>query len=202
MAMQKLFPTLIREAVIGDQALRSALETACRVMSEDDVAGNEWCEREGYDGYTSYASLNDLPHRFPEFAELEALLVQEACLFAAKLHWDLDGQKLKMQSLWVNILAEGGSHSGHIHPGSIISGTYYVAVPEGAGQLKLEDPRLGKMMAAPALLESAPPEARRFIYLQPRAAHAILWESWLRHEVMPNRSENPRISISFNIALA
>ncbi len=202
MAVRKLFPTLINETAIGDPALREALEKACWVLSEDDAAGNEWCEREGFDGYTSYASLNDLPHRFPEFAELEAFLVKEAYLFAAELHWDLDGQKLKMQSLWVNILGEGGAHSGHIHPGSIISGTYYVAVPEGAGQLKLEDPRLGKMMAAPALLDDAPPQAQRFTYLQPRPAHSFMWESWLRHEVLPNRSESPRISISFNIALA
>ena len=36
----------------------------------------------------------------------------------------------------------------------------------------------------------------------PRAGLVLMWESWLRHEVMPNRAEDARISISFNYALA
>ena len=32
------------------------------------MARAKWCEKHGYPGYTSYASLNDLPWRFPEFA--------------------------------------------------------------------------------------------------------------------------------------
>ena len=113
----------------------------------------------------------------------------------------MGGFHLELDALWVNILGEGGSHSGHIHPGSVISGTYYVAVPDGAGTLKMEDPRLTFMMGAPQPTDEAPESARRFVYLEPKEGHALFWESWLRHEVMPNRSEDPRVSISFNYAL-
>lgn len=199
--MRRLFATSLEDVPIGDAALRESLERACWVLEADDAAGNDWCEREGYPGYTSYASLDDLPERMPEFAGLKKLLDKAAAKFAQALHWDMDGLKLELDAIWVNILGEGGHHTGHIHPGSVISGTYYVCVPEGAGRLKFEDPRLPMMMAAPQLTDDAPEDARRFVYVQPTEGHALLWESWLRHEVMPSASEEARISVSFNYAL-
>lgn len=199
--MKQLFATLIQEVKVGDARLRESLGRAAWVLEADDAAGNDWCEREGYPGYTSYASLDDLPERFPEFAALKKYLDKAAAKFAAALHWDMDGFALELDAIWVNILGEGGHHTGHIHPGSVISGTYYVCVPEGAGKLKFEDPRLAMMMAAPQLTDDAPEEARRFVYVQPTEGHALLWESWLRHEVMPSASEEARISVSFNYAL-
>jgi uncharacterized protein (TIGR02466 family) len=201
MSLQTLFPTLIRHAAIGDDPLRASLEKVCWLLEDEDEAGNDWCDSEGYDGYTSYASLDDLPERFPEIAELKAFLDSEAEAYARDLHWDMQDQTLELNGLWVNILGESGSHSGHIHPGSVISGTYYVSIPEGAGQLKFEDPRLAFMMAAPQPEDDAPEAARRFVYVSPTQGHAMFWESWLRHEVMPNRSDIPRLSISFNYAI-
>lgn len=200
--LRSLFPTQIWHSELGDTALKDTLEATCWVLSDDDVAGNEWCDREGYDGYTSYASLNDLPERFPDFAALKALLDTEVLAFAEALEWDLTDRALKLDALWVNILGEGGSHSGHIHPGSAVSGTFYVTVPEGSGELKFEDPRLAAMMAAPAPRDDASDHAKRFIYHAPQPGHVLLWESWLRHEVISHRSEDARISISFNYALA
>lgn len=198
--MRQLFTTLIEEVAVGDAALRESLERAIWVLSEDDTAGNEWCEREGYPGYTSYASLDDLPERFPEFGALKKHLDKAAAKFAKALHWDMDGLTLELDALWVNVLGEGGHHSGHIHPGSVISGTYYVCVPEGAGRIKFEDPRLAMMMAAPQLTDDAPESARRFVYVSPEEGRCLLWESWLRHEVMPSQAEEARISVSFNYA--
>ena len=201
MALKSLFPTLIKEAPLGSDAMRSELEAVCWLLEDEDTAGNDWCDEQGYDGYTSYASLDDLPERFPEFAALKDLLDSQAAAFAKELHWDMDGFHLELDALWVNILGEGGSHSGHIHPGSVISGTYYVSLPDGAGTLKMEDPRLTFMMGAPQPEDDAPELAKRFVYLEPKEGHALFWESWLRHEVIPNRSEDPRVSISFNYAL-
>ncbi|MEO1323825.1 MAG: 2OG-Fe(II) oxygenase family protein, partial [Pseudomonadota bacterium] len=84
---------------------------------------------------------------------------------------------------------------------SVISGTCYVAVPEGAGRIKFEDPRLAIMMASPPLRPDAPDPHQRFFYVSPQPGDVLMWESWLRHEVMASRSEDPRISISFNYAL-
>lgn len=195
------FATAIGEASLDDPSLLLALEEAIWSLEADDAAGATWCDEEGYDGYTSYASLDDLPNRNPAFAELVEHLTPLAQAFSQTLCWNLDGQALELDSLWVNILGEGGSHSGHIHPASVLSGTVYISMPKGAGALKFEDPRLPLMMAAPQPDGSADDAHRRFVYRQPPAGTVLFWESWLRHEVMPNRSDEPRLTISFNYGL-
>ena len=116
------------------------LEASCWSIAQDDEAGQEWCEANGYPGYTSYASLTDLGWRFPIFEALQKILDQHVADFAKDLEFDLDGRELKLEDLWINILPEGGTHSAHIHPHSVISGTTYVAMPEGASAIKFEDP--------------------------------------------------------------
>ena len=174
------------------------LEQSCLVIAEDDEAGQTWCEENGYPGYTSYASLTDLPWRFPIFADLVKILDHHIAEFVKDLEFDLDGRALVLEDLWINILPEGGTHSSHIHPHSVISGTTYVAMPEGASALKLEDPRLSRMMAAPTRAKTARAELQPFIYVKPNVGDLLLWESWLRHEVPMNMAEDERISVSFN----
>ena len=118
--------------------------------------------------------------------------------FAEDLEFDLDGRELKLEDIWINILPEGGTHASHIHPHSVISGTTYVAMPEGASALKLEDPRLPMMMAAPGRRKDAREDLRQFRYVKPAVGDVLMWESWLRHEVPMNMSEDDRISVSFN----
>lgn len=201
MSTTALFPTLLQRRPLANDALISDLEEACWMIEDGDQAGHDWCEREGYPGYTSYASLDDLPHRAPAFSDLVAQLDQHAQAFADSLHWDLGTARLNCDSLWVNILGDGGHHSGHIHPNSVISGTCYIAMPEGAGRIKFEDPRLPMMMAAPPLKPDVDGSANRFHYVSPEIGDVLIWESWLRHEVMTSQSDAPRISISFNYAL-
>lgn len=174
------------------------LEQSCLVIAEDDEAGQTWCEENGYLGYTSYASLTDLPWRFPIFADLVKILDHHVAEFVKDLEFDLDGRALVLEDLWINILPAGGTHSSHIHPHSVISGTTYVAMPEGASALKLEDPRLSCMMAAPTRAKTARAELQPFIYVKPNVGDVLLWESWLRHEVPMNMAEDERISVSFN----
>jgi uncharacterized protein (TIGR02466 family) len=171
---------------------------ACKALEAEDRAGRAWCREHGYAGYTSYASLDDLPQRMSVFGELKTKLDRHAKAFAKAIPLDLGAGRLKLDSLWVNVLKPGGAHSGHIHPHSVISGTFYVETPPNASALKLEDPRLPLMMAAPPRPADAPEAAQTFVYLQPEAGTLYLWESWLRHEVPANRARTPRVSISFN----
>ena len=204
MTLRPLFVTPVYEASLTTdrnfEDFNGEIFTACQGLAEEDAAGRAWCREHAYAGYTSYASLDDLPRRMRVFADLQKRLDRHAKTFARALHLDLGAGKLKMDSLWVNILKPGGAHAGHIHPHSVLSGTYYVETPPGASALKLEDPRLPLMMAAPPRSPDAPQEAQTFVYLQPAAGTLYLWESWLRHEVLAGTGKGERLSISFNFA--
>ena len=195
--VRNLFITPLYEAELKHEALLAALAYSIRSLAADDHAGQRWSSEHGYKGYTSYASLNDLPKRDPAFADLAKALTRHATAFARDCAFDLD-RKPKLDSLWVNLLKPGGHHTAHIHPHSIISGTMYVEVPPGSGPIRFEDPRLTQMMAAPTRRPDAPEEMQSFISVEPRPGLILLWESWLRHEVLAGTAKADRLSISFN----
>ncbi len=197
MTSRSLFVSKLYEDEFFDQELLSSLEKSTRILAREDKAGQRWCKDNGYNGYTSCASLNDLPERDPAFDDLRRALDRHVRAFALECHFDL-AKKPKLDSLWVNMMKPGAVHTGHIHPHSIISGTLYIRVPTGAGQLKLEDPRLPMMMAAPNRTSGAPEALHPFVYLTPKRGTLLLWESWLRHEVVAGAAKSERISISFN----
>jgi uncharacterized protein (TIGR02466 family) len=58
------------------------------------------------------------------------------------------------------------------------------------------------MMAAPPRRADAAEGQRGFVTIAPAAGDVLMWESWLRHEVMPGKTREPRVSISFNYAWA
>ena len=196
---RSLFVTQLYEAQLGDEHLLGDLATSIRALAEDDEAGRRWSKEHRYAGYTSYASLNDLPKRDPAFTDLAKQLTRHAAKFAEECAFDL-ARKPRLDSLWVNLLKSSGHHSGHIHPHSIISGTLYVEIPPGSGAIRFEDPRLPLMMSAPPRRKDAAEELQPFVIVEPRPGLLLLWESWLRHEVLPGTGHGERLSISFNFA--
>ena len=199
MSVRSLFATRLYEAELGDGSLLGELAHSIRSLAREDAAGVRWSREHRYPGYTSYASLDDLPRRDPAFADLARRLARHAAAFAAECAFDLS-RKPRLDSLWVNLLKGSGHHSAHIHPHSIISGTLYVEVPPGSGAIRFEDPRLPLMMAAPKRREDSAEDLRPFVTVEPRPGLLLLWESWLRHEVLPGSGRGERLSISFNFA--
>ena len=195
-----LFSTPIYQARLSEVGKIDMLEIekSCWSIAQDDDAGQKWCEENNYPGYTSYASLSDLTWRSPIFEDLKKLLDLHVEQFSGELDFNLEGRGLKLEDLWINILTEGGNHSAHLHPNSVISGTIYISMPPETSSIKFEDPRHPMMMAAPSRLVTAKEYLRPFIYINPLAGEILLWESWLRHEVPTNVSSEERISISFN----
>jgi uncharacterized protein (TIGR02466 family) len=201
MTTTRVFATDIYKAVLGDpRELNADILAMTKLLAKEDKVGRAWCKENGYQGYTSYSSLNDLTARATCFDQLARALRSHADGFIKTLQLDLGGKKLKLDNIWVNMLAPGGVHSGHIHPHCVLSGTYYVRVPDGASSIRFEDPRLPLMMASPMPFADADTDRRRFVHVAPQAGDLLMWESWLRHEVPVNGAASDRISVSFNYA--
>jgi uncharacterized protein (TIGR02466 family) len=193
MPIRALFPSLLYSAALRSrdaqpfnrQLLREILQ-----LRQDDAAGRRWSRDHYPGGFTSYASVNRLHTFSPTFASLEEKIGPHLRKFCRTLALDLKGRKLAMTDCWANIMPQGVVHGLHLHPLSTISGTYYVRVPPGAPGLKLEDPRLDRMMASP------PRSA--WVTIPAKAGLLLLFESWLRHEVPMNSTRAERVSVSFN----
>ncbi len=182
----------------GLARLNDELAEECHRIRDHDAAGRRWSARNYRGGFTSYASLAQLHKVSSTFAALEKKITRHVRRFTHLLDLDLRGRDIFMTDCWVNILPEHAAHGLHLHPLSFISGTYYVCTPRGCPGLKFEDPRLDRFMAAPPRRSSARRANQQHVTYPAEAGNVILFESWLRHEVVANRTTGERISISFN----
>jgi uncharacterized protein (TIGR02466 family) len=203
MPIQGWFPTFLYQDQLVAQPrsltrFNKELVEQCELVRETDEEGLEWSRTHYPNGYTSYGSITDLHRRYPHFEELSHKIDKHVKKFARHLEMDLQGGTLEMVSCWVNIMPPNAVHTLHIHPLSVLSGTYYVAAPKGSGHIKFEDPRMSKFMAAPPKLPGHRARNQQYVSLAPEPGSVVLFESWLRHEVPPNAGEGERISISFN----
>lgn len=200
-SLHQLFVTHLlagRLAAAVQRRLNPRLLQECLQLQADDAAGRRWSRDNYPGGYTSYGSLCRMHTLSPTFAALDAALSPLLVAFLRATDLDVRGRDLVMSDCWVNIMPRAVAHGLHLHPHSVVSGTYYVQTPPGASALKFEDPRLDRFMAAPPRRARARAENRTWVNLPARAGNVVLFESWLRHEVVANRSRVPRISISFN----
>jgi len=195
------FPTRIHAASLPASradALNRRLLRECLQLRADDAAGRRWSRRNYPGGFTSYASAHRMHEVSPSFARLRRYLDTHVRRFAAELEFDLGDKGLAMTDCWVNVMPRGVAHSLHLHPLSVISGTYYVRVPRGSPGLKFEDPRLDRYMGAPPRRADAAARNRAWVVMPAAAGSLLLFESWLRHEVAANQSAAERVSVSFN----
>jgi uncharacterized protein (TIGR02466 family) len=199
MTIQSYFPTLVYTARLnGAAALNRRLLRECRQLERDDESGRRWSAKNYPGGYTSYNSASRMDELSPTFAQLRTGLDRHVASFAKSLQFDLTGRELPMSDCWVTIMTRHVLPSLHNNPLETISGTYYVDTPRGSAGLKLEDPRLDRFMASPPLKTKVSTNRQRWVVVAAQAGKLVLFESWLRHEVPPNPSAAPRVSVSFN----
>ena len=201
MAIQNWFPTSIYYEPLQKTGLvkfNKELITESYQLMEMDDEGRNWSKKKYVGGYTSFASYAELHRLSSTFMELEKKISRHVQQFAEHLEFDLGDGHLEMTDCWVNIMPAHTSHSAHIHPLSVISGTYYVQTPRNAAGIKFEDPRLERLMAAPPKKEACKKRNKNFAQYKSQAGHIVLFESWLRHEVPASVTKEDRISISFN----
>jgi uncharacterized protein (TIGR02466 family) len=203
--MQALFPTFVYRAALqrnGSGVLNRQLLKEGRQIRDDDAAGRRWSAKNFPAGYTSYGSAHRLQRMSPTIAALERKLARHVRAFAEAVQWDLAGRELVMTDCWINIMKRQAAHGLHLHPLSTLSGTYYVQVPSGWPGIKFEDPRLDRFMAAPPRAAHLRAENRPWVTMPAVAGELVLFESWLRHEVVQSPITRPkpaeRVSISFN----
>ena len=189
--MKTFFETGIEQKNLGiPRSLHLELERTILRLPEVDEAGVKWSLKNYRKGYTSYGSLSRLHEQFTIFDRFKKKLDLALKQYLKGIGLKFPEGAPELNSLWVNIMPADCYHAFHIHPNSVVSGTYYVKVPKGSSPLRIEDPRAGLFMNCP------PRAIQKDLY--PKSGEVILFESWLRHEVPPHSSEESRVSISFN----
>ena len=97
--------------------------------------------------------------------------------------------------MWANVNGKGDWNMMHNHMPEDISGIYYVKVPDDShGTLVLKDPR--GVYISPQIDQTP-----NHLYIEPEENVLFMFPSFLDHIVFPNKSNEDRISIAFNITI-
>jgi len=109
----------------------------------------------------------------------------------------VDLPEIQLYNTWININSPGAYNHLHNHPMALFSGVYYVKSNEEQGNIFFE-----RSDGAEYFL---PPNVPKHNYFNGSATsyRAItgalyIFPGWLKHSVQPNRTDEDRISISFN----
>ena len=103
---------------------------------------------------------------------------------------------------WININGKNSFNLPHVHPFSLASAVYYVAVPKDSGRLVFENPiqQHDYVMKPGSVLEYNGINSG-YWNVEPQQGELIIFPSWLRHWVEPNNTDQERISIAFNLEI-
>jgi hypothetical protein len=110
--------------------------------------------------------------------------------------------RLFISNFFVSEMIYGETHTSHRHPNSILSGVFYLQVPDGASPILIEDPRPHYwFLGEDSNISQDNKYNTSVLRLQPKAGDIFIWNSWLPHSVpISNQAfDGSRITMVFNV---
>ena len=142
---------------------------------------------------TTYNKENEFIHK-ANLVELESEILD--CANQLLTHIGHKSEKPLRIISWLNVFDKETMEQEHTHYKSIISGSYYVSSDNtsNSGQFYIPD-----QIPQRELNNAIYNLNQHITQIDPIMGNMIMFESWVRHGVYPNKTETTRISISFNI---
>ncbi len=184
----RMFPTFVWKAELEPEFHRRINKNIIHKLEQIRRSGPELAPGQ------SWQSSHDL-HERDEFRELVA------CVNHA-VRCVLDFLKIgeaafEITGCWANMNPPDAAHGIHNHPNNFLSGVYYVQTNKGADTINFHDPRSQTEIIKPPVT-GLTAENTDQVVVKVRNGALLIFPSWLAHSVDANRSDETRISISFN----
>ena len=111
-----------------------------------------------------------------------------------------------IRHIWVNINEKHHYNEWHIHPGSTLSGTFYIKHNGSAenGKILFKHPKNLYMITnhwPEGLIEKTNEVTSQYFSITPQSNMLLIFPSWVEHKVGTNLKDDTRISLSFNCQL-
>ena len=106
---------------------------------------------------------------------------------------DFPGTRFVIESSWFAKFERGNYAHLHNHGATHISGVYYVKVPDGSSNIFFETPN--RHLETSDVFDGLSKREE----LKANVGMLALFPGWLQHGVRTNDTDDPRVSLSFNI---
>tara|TARA_R100001377_G_scaffold82236_1_gene62433 strand:- start:398 stop:976 length:579 start_codon:yes stop_codon:yes gene_type:complete len=186
MIIEKFFPTIVygKDVQLNNNQL-----------AQDIVNWSNQDKGVSKTNYKGWHSTTDMGQK-PEYSQLVTELLKMQKEIYENENID---RHATLGNMWANINPPGGMNQPHIHPNALFSGVYYVKSSPNCGRLKVMDPRPGIQFTMPVRKPGDPgKDMWRDVNIEPVVGRIIMFPAWLWHSVEENKSNDIRISISFN----
>lgn len=171
------------------------LETEIYHYANNDPDGNVISNVGGYQ--SDVLNFQLILENYPEFKKLLDLIVQDVNKVVNKDDY------LSISGAWININKSGDYNTHHVHPFSVISGSFYVNIPkntkDGEAQIGFRRSREFDDYNMSDHLNNMDGMFRwSSMWIKPKNSDLVMFPSYVSHDVSPHFSDEDRISIAFN----
>ena len=131
-----------------------------------------------------------------EFQEISKAISVYVRSYLDRRKWKRQ-DKIIMTELWVNYQDKYQFQEYHDHKERVLSGIFYLEVPENAPGLIIQNPQKANFDDLFFFQE----EVRDVNEINVETGDLIMFPSWLDHGVNANMTDKPRINIAFNFGI-
>lgn len=142
-------------------------------------------------GFQSPTDRYDMMTTDPVFQPLRNLIIH---IIEKELNFK--AKKFEFDSMWCNVNYKNDYNMIHSHGHFDFSGAYYVKTPKNCGQIVFRDPRPAAVTSDFITTQFNNGEVFR---IEPEVGKLLIFPSYLDHMVLPSKTKDDRVSISWNI---
>jgi len=186
------FPHLLMKFNLPDYSFRNDLINYVYEQKEINPTGVSKSNNGGWQSDT----INNLPIKFQE----KLFPVVGTCLD----DYLKDGLTCSIGNLWLNINPPGSCNDRHTHPGADLSAVFWVKTSKESGMIEFENPShfvAFKLINSSNSEHKDPYNVSNSMWVEPDEGCVMVFPSYMLHRVMPNETEEDRISISWNMTI-
>ena len=132
---------------------------------------------------------------------LKDFLCLKAMDYIKAIGYKASSYEARVANIWLNEMVSGGTHKKHSHYGNHLSGCYYIEMPKNSAGITIHSflERFDKMDME---IENYSSFNSSSWVCPVKEGDLLMWESYLKHEVLKSEFEGRRRSIAFDILLS
>ena len=194
-----IFPTTIRVSI------ESELKDIILPIAEEYIS--KYGKPINFNNNTNYISTYDVEsslnaQRIDErLNPLNNYIKNAAKQYFQDISIDISSYPLNLYYLF-NKITMGGNHPLHAHANNLLSGTFYLKIPENSSPIIFNDPRDYYKYIQYPIKFGNPREMYKLLpeyVINPVEGMIVIWPSWLEHQVPASVINHERIAVAFNI---
>lgn len=136
----------------------------------------------------------------PDLDRFKEVVLKNARLFLEGCGYEVDKYDFRIANIWLNEMTSESYHSAHNHYGKVVSGCFYVDVPENSGNIMFTGP-LSRVDKPNITARNYTAFNSGTWTINPEPGSMLMWESYLIHEVPKTSFEGIRRSIAFDVSI-